>query len=289
MEADLYWTATRDAFARYLLTTGHSSETERTYLGSLVLFWRWCGGRECDPLRADTPALRAWLAERMAVVSPAQTYKDAATLKCFYKWQLEEGRRPDDPSFGLKVKRSKKAPTRPLSASEVHQVLAACDSERDRLIVLVLAYVGVRIAELAGMRVGDIDWYRGNLIIRGKGDKERLFPVPPDLLGRLRAHFGMFAQGPIWLSVRGNPLAAHQIRKIIYRLAERAKLEGVHPHRLRSTFGTEYMDQFGDIQALQYLMGHESIETTARYTYYTREKRARESMQQFKLGDRSSA
>ena len=111
----------------------------------------------------------------------------------------------------------------------------------------------------------------------GKGAKERLIRPDPGVLSRLRAYLGMFPTGPIWLSQhRGQPLSAHQIRKILYEVADRAKVVGVHPHRFRSTFATAYIDQHGDIQALQGVLGHESIETTARYSEYTRLKRGLE-------------
>ncbi|MGE3844554.1 MAG: tyrosine-type recombinase/integrase [Vicinamibacterales bacterium] len=71
-----------------------------------------------------------------------------------------------------------------------------------------------------------------------------------------------------------HPLTSNELRKVLYQIAKRAGLDSVHPHRFRATFATEFMDSFGDLQALSFLMGHESVSTTARYAEHSKERRA---------------
>jgi len=278
------WGSTAREYRDYLITTGRSEGTAKTYVSNLSLFWQWCTRRECLPQDVDQPTIRAWMADRMAQVSAARAHNDLASLRCFFALVRELRLRDDDPTQNIRVKRPKQLPTEPLSRQELESLLSACKIERDRLIVLMLAHTGMRISELASLRAEDIDWQKGIIRIIGKGDKERRLSPDPDVLGRLHAFCGMFPSGSVWKSQRAHQaLSAHQIRKILYEVAERARLDHVHPHRLRALFATEYVEQFADIQALQGVMGHESIETTSRYSEYTRERRGLDQMRRLKL------
>jgi site-specific recombinase XerD len=151
----------------------------------------------------------------------------------------------------------------------------------------MLANTGVRIAELAAMQSEDFDWDQGLLVVRGKANKERLLSPPMETLNRLHAYLSMFPDpGPIWLGERNpqGPLSGHEVRKIIYEIAERAKIPGVHPHRFGAYYATEFVGRFKDIQALQAVLGHTSIETTQRYSQSTREMRGHAAMRQFGIG-----
>lgn len=276
------WGACSRDFGNYLRTSGRSEQTARTYLSNVLCFYRWTVQREADPRCVDRSWVRAYLAERETQVSSQRVHNDLAALRLWYEFGREERWRDDNPTTGLKIKRGKKLPTEPIWEAELDALLAACTDERDRLMVLVLAYTGMRISEMASLTAEHFDWQHGILRIVGKGDKERRLAPHPDVLHRLHAYLGMFPSGPIWLSKRsGGQLSAHQIRKIIYGIADRAGVEGVHPHRFRAFFGTNFVKQFKDMQALQGLMGHESIETTARYTEWTREERGLEMQRRF--------
>jgi len=278
---DRWATCSRD-FGNYLRTTGRAEQTARTYISNLLGFYKWCVARETDARCVERMVVRRWLAEREQQVSAQRVHNDLAALRLFYAYAIEERWRDDNPTEGLRIKRRKMLPTEPLADSDLDALLAACIDERDRLMILVLAYTGMRISEMASLTAENIDWRSGIIRIVGKGDKERRLAPNPDVLRRLHAYLGMFPSGPVWISKkREAPLSAHQIRKIIYSIAARARVDGVHPHRFRSFFGTNYIRQFGDIQALQGVMGHESIETTARYTEWTKEQRGLDQMRQF--------
>lgn len=279
------WTAVAREFRYYLKGLGRSDETARTYLSNVAGFWQWCIDRETDPRIAERQAIRRWSVERQEQVSSQRAHNDLAALRQFYAFAREEHWRDDDPLQGLRVKRVKALPTEPLSRQDLDTLLGVCTDERDRMIVLFLAYTGLRIAEIASLQAEDIDWQKGTVRLIGKGNKERRIAPNPEVMRQLRAYLGMFPTGPLWLSKKQQrQLSAHQLRKILYDIAGRAKVRGVHPHRLRSFFATEYIDQFADIQALQGLMGHASIETTARYAEYTKERRGLDQMRRFGAG-----
>lgn len=282
------WTQHEGPFTRYLLSCGKSPETARTYCSGVSLLWRWCARYETTPFDIGKPDLRDWFAERLSVVSPGRCHTDHAGVHLFYMWLKETGYRDDDPTEGIRIKRGKRLPTKPLEPRELDALVSNAGSERDRLIVLLLAYTGLRITELAGLTADDVDWERGEIRVRGKGDKDRRIAPKAEVLNRLHAFCGMFPVGPIWVSQWRRPLVSHQIRKIIYAIAAKAGVENVHPHRFRAFFATQYIDRFADIQALQGVMGHQSIETTSRYSEWTREKRGLTQMRELDFGIRSA-
>lgn len=262
------WLTTSAGFSRHLLTTGKSPETVRTYASALSLYWRWCEEREECPIEADHNVLRAWLLDRSLSIGSTRIHSNLAGLRLFYAYLRSEGIREDDPTQDVHWKRTESLATDPLDMPDVAALLDACTEERDRLFILLLVYSGVRITELASMTAEDIDWTRGLITINhGKGDVARRVAPKPEVMGRLHSYLGLMASGPIWLSLRDKrPMTAHQIRKRIYALTARAGLTKIHPHRFRSTFACEFLDQFdGDIHALKGAMGHKDISTTARY------------------------
>lgn len=280
------WGATAEGFARHLRATGKSADTVRTYLSAVSLFWRWCEAREDCPVSADRSTVRDWIALRRDTVSNGRAHNSLAALRSFYAWLNEDGEREDDPCVGARIKRAKRNPTKPLRVDEFSRLMSVADRERDQLMLLVLGHTGVRISELAGIEPTDFDWSRGLIRIKGKGDKHAYIAPPCEIMDRLRIFLGLLPDdGPIWRSAkRKEPMSAHQIRKIIYGLADEAGVEHVHPHRLRALFATEHYRNYHDIERLRRSMRHESIETTQSYISYLEEEPGYEQMRAMKLG-----
>ena len=149
---------------------------------------------------------------------------------------------------------------RVLSPREITQLVDACESERDLLLVLVALDTGLRLAEIAGMRPGSIDdcW----LTVNGKfGD--RTVVISPEIVDRLELigdaeHY--------WLGQRG-PLSRHGVQEVYRRLFEKAGIAGWKngPHALRHSFAVQWIRAGGGVPQLQLMMGHKSIETTMVY------------------------
>lgn len=275
-----------EGFARHLLTTGKSAQTVRTYASALSLFARWCAVMEECPESADKNTVRAWLMYRAESVSSTRVHSNLVGLRLYYDYLIEDGVREDNPTKGLKWKRTETLATMPLEMHDVAALFKACDNERDRLIILLLVYSGVRITEFASMTAEDIDWKQGTITIKhGKGDVARQVSPAPEVMGRLHAYLGLMPQGAIWRSQRHNtPMKPHQIRKRIYVVGRKAGIEDVHPHRFRATFACEFLDQFdGDIHALKGAMGHKAITTTSAYARSAELRRGLAKMQKFSL------
>jgi site-specific recombinase XerD len=280
------WVIAADGFSRHLLTTGKSIQTVRTYVSALSLFWRWCDAIEECPDSADKNTLRAWLLHRATTVSSTRVHSNLLGLRLYYDYLIEEGLLKDNPTTGLRWKRTETLATVPLELSDVKALFKACTKERDRLIILLLVYSGVRITEFASMTAEDIDWTRGTITIKhGKGDVAREVSPAPEVMNRLHVYLGLFPEGAVWRSERHNtPMKAHQIRKRIYVVAAKAGIADVHPHRFRATFACEFLEQFdGDIHALKGAMGHKAITTTSAYAKSAELRRGLKKMQAFNL------
>ena len=172
-------------------------------------------------------------------------------------------------------------------------MLAAPDDDspaglRDRAILEVLYACGVRLAELQGMNLGDIYSDRREILVRGKGDKERwtLYGAPAqDALDRYledgRPHFSAASahSDPLFVNRYGARLSRRSIEKIVRDYAARAGLkEGIHTHTLRHSFASHMLEGDADLRVIQELLGHSSVSTTQLYTHITKQEARRAYM-----------
>jgi site-specific recombinase XerD len=167
-------------------------------------------------------------------------------------------------------RRPKKLPT-VLAREEVNRLFAAAATDRDRTLLRTAYALGLRVSELVGLRVQDIDAARGLVIVRqGKGAKDRLVPLSPRLLEELRAYWRLRRPQP-WLfpgGRRGRPLTAAGVQAAVRRAARRAGLgKPVSPHTLRHSYATHLLEAGCDLLTIQRLLGHKDLKTTARYLH----------------------
>lgn len=261
------WAATAKGYERYLLATGKSAGTVRTYSSDLHLFWDWCADREVDAFECPPGAVREWFASRVQDVSSSRAIGTLAALRAYYAWGIEDRLAESDPTKGLRVKRRGQVPTRPLERDDFKSLLKVCSCDRDRTMLMLMAHTGLRITELATLTPESFDWQRQLIRVDGKGGKQAYVAAPDEVLGMIRQVMGFFpvAGEGIWRSEQKHrPMAAHQLRKIIYKLAEKAGIEA-HPHRMRSMFAVEHYKIYHDIERLRRAMRHADITTTQRY------------------------
>lgn len=166
-------------------------------------------------------------------------------LGCFAAWLVDRGYLKRNPARALSVPKRERHLPRVL---EWHQAEAAVDAEpnpRDRAILALLAFAGLRRAEVIAASTGDYSRESRSLRVRGKGSKDRVVPLHAVAIGALETY----------LAARGPLGAGH-------RLGIR-----LHPHLFRHTFATELLDRRADLRVIQTLLGHESLETTEVYTH----------------------
>lgn len=157
-----------------------------------------------------------------------------------------------------------------LSQDEVLGLLANIRNLKHRTMLAMLYATGMRIAELVGLRLTDIDSSRMVVVIRqGKGLKDRMVPLPESLLEMLRDYWRSYRPEK-WLfpGPRRTPITTRSVARICVEAADRAGIKKrVSPHVLRHTFATHHLEAGTDLRTIQLLLGHRSLGTTARYTH----------------------
>ena len=269
------------AFERHLAAErSFSVHTRRAYVADLRQLARFLGP-DADPAHVEPADVRAFLADCHRRLSAATVGRKLAALRSFFGHAVRSGLRQADPSLGLPAPRTPRRLPRPLPVDDCHQLAEAGRlgaRARDLALVEVLYGGGLRVAELCGLAIADADLARGELRVVGKGNRERIVPLPSGALAALRAYLAEARGGagrnePLFAALRrrkGEPpraLDPRDARRIVRRRARDAGLvDRVHPHRLRHSFATHLLDMGADLREIQELLGHRSLSTTQKYT-----------------------
>lgn len=220
-------------------------------------------------------------------LAPTSIRRTLSAVRTYFGFLLAEGLIDGDPSEQLEPPKTWRRLPDVLTRDEVERLLEAPDAGhrlywRDRAM-LELAYAsGVRVSELTGLKVRDVDLEDGFATVYGKGSKERLVPVGGaairaittylrELRGRLEGGRGK-GEGVLFLNARGGPLTRMGVWKILRKHVERAGItRKVTPHTLRHTFATHLLEGGADLAAVQEMLGHADISTTQIYTHVDRD------------------
>jgi len=153
------------------------------------------------------------------------------------------------------------------SNAEIRALLAAAQTLRDRVIVLLLLDTGLRASEACGLDVGDVDFGEGWVLVRGgKGGKDRWVPTGEGVIAAVRLYLDGRTNRPLLVGEGGKRLARFGLRSVLARLKERAGLKcRVYAHKFRHTFARRYLEAGGDLQSLSEILGHADITTTSRH------------------------
>ncbi|MBC7252641.1 MAG: tyrosine recombinase XerC [Actinobacteria bacterium] len=271
-----------------------SPQTLRAYRSDLELFIEFCRRQGVeDPARVDLRLLRRYLAYLQTRGFARTTIaRRTAAVRSFFRYLAKKGNLSADPTLALSPPRRERRLPRILSLREIEEAESRCGlqvyrtSLRDMALVELLYATGMRVSELAGLEVKDLDMRRGEVRVLGKGRKERIIPVHQAALQLLRAYMekerpilaanrdGTGAAGdPLFLSVRGGRLSDRGVRRVVERFFR--NLEGgkrVSPHTLRHTFATHLLQGGADLRSVQELLGHVDLSTTQIYTQLSRKK-----------------
>ncbi len=282
-------TGVLDAFARHLAAErNRSTHTVRAYLTdveSLLAHLQEQTGTR-DPRELTLGDLRSWLAALSATGAARTTIaRRAAAARTFCRWGVRAGYLAVDPSIRLVAPRAAKTLPGVLAEGEASLALdiagiAADDGDpmglRDRAALELLYAAGIRVGELVGLDVDDLDLDGGVLRVMGKGAKERTVPfgtparrAVEDWLANGRPLVATAASGPaLLLGRRGRRADQRQIRTAVHRIL--GLVEGaadLGPHGLRHSAATHLLEGGADIRVVQELLGHASLATTQIYTH----------------------
>lgn len=274
-----------DVFILYLATErGLSDNYQLSTRASLELFAKWLkdGGHAAAWAAVTPERIGEFLGCRKRSGAAAATVKlHAVALRIFFRHLVRRGYLTADPTEFLGIPKIERYLPETLSAVEVERLIAAAAGStplelRDRAIVELLYASGLRVSELCGARLENLDLEKGFIRVIGKGNKQRLVPVGAGAreaidrylrLGR-PALVGKRTGGEVFLSVRGRKLTNQRIWQLLVALGKRAGLhKEVHPHMLRHSFATHLLEGGADLRTVQILLGHSDIMATEIYTH----------------------
>lgn len=270
-----------------------SAATGRAYLTDVQGFVDWAErGGIAGPAQVDRADLRRYLAflttRRYARASIA---RKAAALRSYFSWMTRSGCLGEDPARRLGAPSSNSRLPRVLDRVEVKDLLDASKSgartgadrlagavaARDHAVLELLYGSGLRVAELCGLDVCDVDLDSMTVTVVGKGNKQRRVPMHDRCSESVAAWLGgprdllsteSTPPGAVFLNQRGNRLGTRDVRRIVDRWSE----SPAHPHALRHTFATHLLDGGADLRVVQELLGHASLSTTQVYTHVSKER-----------------
>jgi integrase/recombinase XerD len=273
---------TREFLSYLRVEKGLRPLTCEAYERDLMLFREYLEGTHALPLTAGQAQVAGFLEHlQKHGVQSRSIARKLSCLRGFYKWLLLDKRIGHDPTVNLESPASWKILPKALAQSEVEQMMEQAGTAanhpqadaialRDRAIIEMLYAGGVRVSELTGLRVEDLSLAEGRMLVRGKGDKERIVPLGrnaveslEDYLTRGRPGLATRARvNRLFLSVRGSGLTRQWVWQLVKRLDVRAS-----PHVMRHSCATHMVENGADLRTVQTLLGHADISTTQVYTH----------------------
>lgn len=278
-----------EEFDEYLdLQRGRSEHTRRAYLGDLKSLFAFLAERTPDPSldRLTLSTLRSWLSGQAAAGTARTTLaRRTSAVKTFTEWACRRGLIDEDPATRLQLPKAHRTLPAVLRRDQALDAMDAAESGaqqgdplalRDRLIVEMLYATGIRVSELCGLDVDDVDAGRRVLRVLGKGNKQRTVPFGEPALQALvswstdgRPALATSASGPaLLLGARGRRVDQRQVRTVVHQtMAAVAGAPDIGPHGLRHSAATHLLEGGADLRVVQELLGHSSLATTQLYTH----------------------
>lgn len=247
---------------------------------------RWAGdGRRCTHRTASTSTVHHY----------------GKVVKTFFNWALDEEHLENNPTQRLRLSPPRYQEVAPYCDEEVTALLGVCEHDiahgdrylglRNKAILSVFIDTGLRLSELAGMRLSELDPNLQQVRVMGKGSKLRVVPINGEARKTLKRYLTQ-ARPPgggdsVWLTDHGTPLVALAIKTMIDRLKRRAAVgSGGGAHRFRHYFATRYLEGGGDLNSLRLLLGHATLYMVLRYTRFVNVQKAINEHAQFSPLDR---
>ncbi|MCA9751171.1 MAG: tyrosine-type recombinase/integrase [Gemmatimonadetes bacterium] len=281
-----------DRYAGHLeLDRGLAPSTVALYRRDAADFLRWTGERTGKPGRLPEspgrPLVAGYLASRRtAGAGPRTVARIASGLRRFLRWARAAGEIREEPEISVPEKVRQRRLPRSVPEERLLPILERLGEPdvplRDRALLELLYGSGLRVSEAGGLRAEDVDRWHRAVRVRGKGGRERVVPLTGDALDaitdllaerRLEPGPGPSGRAPVFANDRGAALSLRTLRRIVNRwLPRTGERGGGSPHTLRHSFATHLLDGGADLRAVQELLGHARLSTTAVYTHVTRSR-----------------
>ena len=254
----------------------HSLDAFQRDLQQAMTFWQSEGQQQWVQIQpAD---VRRWLTDlRRKKYAPASIARMLSSLRSFFRYLQREGVLKNNPSHVILTPRGEKRLPKTLDVDRVGQLLDELPADdamqlRDRAMLELFYSSGLRLAELTGLDMRDLDLQAGQVRVLGKGNKERVLPVGGKACAALQDWLGVrgqLAKEPqaLFVGVQGRRIHPSVIRKVLKQAGQVGLGQHLHPHMLRHSFASHMLESSQDLRAVQELLGHANISTTQVYTH----------------------
>lgn len=266
-----------------------SPHTLKAYRADLKRFVEHCRRASCARIAdVDRSLLRAYLAGLTHRGYKRRTIaRKLSAVRSLFAWAVRTGRIPADPTVELMAPKLDRPLPRVLKADEAARLCELPPTDepvgtRDRAILEILYGSGLRVAELCGLDLPDVDRRRGTITVTGKGRKQRRLPLSEPARRALETYLAesrptlVREGGPtptaVFLGKRGARIGPRAVRSMIARYTVAEGGGPVSPHTLRHSFATHMLDGGADLRVVQELLGHEDLATTQIYTHVSTER-----------------
>lgn len=225
---------------------------------------------QCGALEITPDAIMAFTTREGVSRSSRATYH--ASIRAFHIWLMRAGHRADDPTLATPVPKRPKGTPHPVADAQLSKLLHTVNRRRTRMMILLAAFAGLRVHEIAKIRGEDVDIEMGALYVYGKGGKTAVIPLHETV-----AELALtFPREGYWFPSysSGGPISSRAVSKAIHDTMARAGIKG-KPHHLRHWYGTSLARNGVDLRTVQELMRHESLATTQIYVEVSDQQRRR--------------
>jgi site-specific recombinase XerD len=286
------------SWERSLRAANRSPKTQRAYGDSARLFAEFLRDRglpsEVEKLGREHVEL--FIEDQLSRHRASTASVRYRCLQQLFKWLLDEGEITASPMAHMRPPAIPEAPVPVVSDEDLRRLLKACEGtgfedKRDTAIVRVLMDCGVRLAELTGLRLEDVDFDSDVIVVIGKGRRQRAVPFGSktstaiDRYLRVRSRHPQSAANALWLGLAG-PLGDSGVQQLLRRRCSQAGIADLHPHQFRHTAAHAWLSAGGTEGDAMRLFGWKSREMLSRYGASAADQRARESYRRLAPGDR---
>ncbi len=269
-----------ERFLSYLAVERNASgHTQRSYTLDLSQFFKRLGHQKLEVI---TPLdIRQFVVHLSGLeVSRRTIARKLSCLRSFFRFLCREGTLEHNPAASVPTPRLEKRLPSFLDENQIVRLLdtpptSSWQGLRDRAFLETLYSTGMRVSELVGLNLQDMDEISGTLVVRGKGKKERLCPIGETALKAVRVYMSkrpkkLKVPYAVFVSQKGTGLTVRHVDRLLVGYVRQAGLSpSISPHSLRHTFATHLLEHGADLRSVQELLGHSSLSTTQIYTHIT--------------------
>ena len=265
---------------------GLSQHSLDAYRRDLMGYAKWLATRNASLEKSSTADCQDYLAKRFATYSSRSTARLLSCLRGFFQWMIRHNRIEVDPLAQVKSPKLGRPLPKTLTEVEVEKLLDAPEADiplelRDKAMLEMLYACGLRISELTGLRVDQVNLRQGVVRTMGKGSKERLVPIGDTAIAWLQQYLresrpellGIKSSDVLFPSRRGKEMTRQTFWHRTKLYAKRAEIrKAISPHVLRHAFATHLLNHGADLRVVQLLLGHSDLSTTQIYTHVAQER-----------------